>query len=79
VRAITGMIDLVHCNDSRDPFDSHRDRHANLGQGMVPSELLASMVAGANAPVVVETPGGVEEHLSDIAWVRAHMADLSMT
>lgn len=79
VRAITGRIDLVHCNDSRDLFDSHRDRHANVGSGEIPETLLASMIADSRAPVVVETPGGVEEHLADLVWVRAHMADLSAT
>ena len=33
IRAITGRIDLVHCNDSRDEFDSGADRHANVGAG----------------------------------------------
>ena len=33
VKAITGRIDLVHANDSRDPFDSGADRHANFGEG----------------------------------------------
>ena len=28
VKAITGRIDLVHCNNSRDEFGSGRDRHA---------------------------------------------------
>src|SRR6266516_2571601 len=27
VKAITGRIDLIHANNSRDPFDSGRDRH----------------------------------------------------
>ena len=31
VKAITGRIDLIHANDSRDPFDSGRDRHDNFG------------------------------------------------
>ena len=35
VRAITGRIDLVHCNDSRDEFDSGADRHANVGSGKI--------------------------------------------
>src|SRR3990170_14945 len=35
VKAITGRIDLVHCNDSRDAFDSGADRHANLGRGQI--------------------------------------------
>ena len=30
VKAITGRIDLVHCNNSRDEFGSGRDRHAGL-------------------------------------------------
>ncbi len=72
---ITGSIDLVHCNDSRDPFDSRRDRHANLGQGMIPEQVLAAMVTDARAPVIVETPGGVDEHAADIDWVRAHLAE----
>ena len=73
VVAATGRIDLVHCNDSRDPFDSRRDRHANLGRGEMPTELLAAVVAAAGAPVVVETPGGVNDHLADIAFVRESM------
>jgi deoxyribonuclease-4 len=72
VLAITGRIDLVHCNDSRDEFDSGADRHANLGQGKVDPDLLAAVVREAGAPVVLETPGGAAEHLDDIAWLREH-------
>src|SRR6476469_525354 len=43
VLAITGRIDLVHCNDSRDEFDSGADRHANFGAGTIDPELLASV------------------------------------
>ena len=71
IMAATGRIDLVHCNDSRDPFDSRRDRHANLGQGKIPGELLLGVITAAMAPVVVETPGDVLEHTADIAWLRA--------
>ena len=70
VLAITGRIDLVHCNDSRDAFDSGADRHASLGAGRIEPGLLASMVRDAGAPVVCETPGGAAEHTADIAWLR---------
>ncbi|MCM3659952.1 deoxyribonuclease IV [Georgenia satyanarayanai] len=73
VRAVTGRIDLVHANDSRDAFDSGADRHANLGQGSLPLEDLAALLREAGAPVVVETPGGAEEHRTDIAWVREQL------
>ena len=67
----TGRIDLVQANDSKDPFDSRRDRHQNLGKGMIPPQHLARMILDAEAPVVVETPGGVEEQTADIEWVRS--------
>lgn len=66
----TGRIDLVQVNDSKDPFDSRRDRHENLGKGQIPPEDLARIIVEADAPVAVETPGGVEEQAADIEWVR---------
>jgi deoxyribonuclease-4 len=73
VKAITGRIDLVHCNDSRDAFDSGADRHANFGTGQIDPELLVAVVAAAGAPVVCETPGGVEGQSADIAYLRDHL------
>ncbi len=73
VRAITGRIDLVHCNDSRDEFDSGADRHANVGHGRIDPDLLAQVVREAGAPVVFETPGGAEEHLADFEAVRSRL------
>jgi deoxyribonuclease IV len=67
---VTGRIDLVHCNDSRDEFDSGADRHANLGQGHIAPEDIASVVREAGAPVVFETPGGAQEHQADFALLR---------
>jgi deoxyribonuclease-4 len=72
VLAITGRIDLVHCNDSKDPAGSGRDRHENLGQGEIGSELLAEVVRTAGAPVVCETPmTGIAE---DIALLKHALA-----
>ncbi len=68
-RAITGRIDLVHCNDSRDAFDSGADRHANLGAGTIGLDALAAVVAAAGCPVVVETPA--DGQADDIAALRS--------
>jgi deoxyribonuclease-4 len=70
VKAITGRIDLIHANDSRDPFDSGRDRHDNLGHGTIDPELIVAVVRAAGAPVIVETPGGTEGQAADIAYLR---------
>ncbi|MEI2715085.1 MAG: deoxyribonuclease IV [Nocardioides sp.] len=70
IRSITGRIDLVHANDSRDGFDSGADRHANFGNGNLPADEFAAVVRDAGAPVICETPGGAEEHIADFAWLR---------
>jgi len=72
VLAITGRIDLVHGNDSRDAFGSGADRHANLGAGQCDPEGLAEVFATAGAPIILETPGGRPEHLTDMAWIGEH-------
>lgn len=69
VKAITGRIDLVHANDSRDPFASGRDRHANFGDGTIDPELIVAVARAAGCPVVVETPA--EGQAADIALLRA--------
>jgi deoxyribonuclease-4 len=71
VKAITGRIDLVHCNDSRDLFDSGADRHANLGSGQIDAELILNVCRDAGAPIVVETPGAGQA--DDIAFLRKNL------
>lgn len=77
VKAITGRIDLIHANGSKDPFDSGRDRHDNLlgkdEPGMIDPKLVAAVVRAAGAPVVVETPGGVDGQAADIAYLRENL------
>ena len=73
VLAITGRIDLVHANDSKDELGSGRDRHENLGNGVLDVQALVEVVRRAGAPVVVETPGGVQGQAADIAFLRGHL------
>ncbi len=73
IRAITGRIDLVHANDSRDAAGSGADRHTSLGGGQVDPDLLAGVIRDAGAPVVCETPGGADAHRADFAWLREHV------
>jgi deoxyribonuclease IV len=71
VLAITGRIDLVHANDSRDEFDSGADRHANFGTGRIDADAIAEVCRTAGSDVIVETPGGPEGQGADIAFLRA--------
>jgi deoxyribonuclease-4 len=68
IRGITGRIDLVHCNDSKDSAGSGRDRHEHLGYGQIDPDLLVAVVRAAQAPVICET--GEDGRKDDIAWLR---------
>ncbi len=73
VKAVTGRIDLVHCNNSRDEFGSGRDRHANISAGTIDPALLLGVVRAAGAPVICETPddnGGLDAYVS---WLKQHL------
>jgi deoxyribonuclease-4 len=50
----------VHVNDSKVPFGSNRDRHANLGQGEMGKRTLGIFLAArrfGDLPALIETPG----------------------
>ncbi len=72
VKAITGRVDLVHANDSRDAFDSGADRHANIGKGQIDPDQIVAVLRAAGAPAVVETPA--DGQAADIAALRAGLA-----
>jgi deoxyribonuclease-4 len=76
VLSITGRIDLVHANDSRDEFDSGADRHANFGTGRIDADAIAEVCRTAGSDVIVETPGGPEGQGADIAFLRAALVSV---
>lgn len=69
VRAITGRIDLLHLNDSRDPLGSGRDRHACIGEGTIGVEPLLDVVRSFDGDVVLETP----DPARDLALLRERL------
>jgi len=73
IKAITGRIDLVHCNNSRDEFGSGRDRHANITSGTIGPALLLGVVRAAGAPVICETPDEDGSLAADISWLKRHL------
>src|SRR4051812_33267693 len=71
ILAIPGRIALVHCNDSKAPHGSGRDRHEHLGSGTIDPTILVEVVRTASAPVICETPmDGVKD---DIAFLRDNL------
>jgi deoxyribonuclease-4 len=69
IKAITGRIDLIHCNNSRDEFGSGRDRHAPLESGQIEPAQLAGVIKTAGATAICETP----DPGADIRWLRRQL------
>lgn len=52
-------LKVLHINDSKNPFKSHKDRHANIGQGSIGFETINKIVHHpqlTNIPKILETP-----------------------
>lgn len=53
-------LSVIHVNDSRDDFGSLRDRHDNIGEGMIPAAVYKNLVnkePTKDLPLILETPG----------------------
>ena len=73
-KKLVKKIDLVHFNDSKDEFNSSRDRHQNLGKGNIPKDELEYVIKNCKTDIIAETPGGLDEQKKDIAWIRRRLS-----
>jgi deoxyribonuclease-4 len=71
IAGITGRIDLVHANDSKDSAGSGRDRHEHLGAGQIDPQILVEVVRNAAAPVICET--SLDGVAADIAFLHGNL------
>lgn len=66
----------IHLNDSLTPFESHKDRHAPIGQGEIGWDALMRVVehpALNKLPFYLETPWDDEGHKKEIAAIRERL------
>jgi deoxyribonuclease-4 len=67
-------VGCLHLNDSRDEFGSHRDRHANLGDGFIGDDGIAAFLSDprlADVPTLLEVPGEGKEGPGNTDVARA--------
>jgi deoxyribonuclease-4 len=65
----------VHLNDSKMPLGSRRDRHANIGKGLIDPSFWTRFMNDPrfdNMPIILETPGGIAKWYGEIE----HLYDL---
>ncbi len=68
-----GRLRLLHANDAGDGCGSKKDRHRNIGQGMLKTRPFWELLhhpATAGVPFVVETPGGEKGQARDVARLK---------
>jgi deoxyribonuclease-4 len=68
-------IKVIHLNDSKNPLASHKDRHANLGEGYIGFDALYRICHDPDfekIPKILETPyiDGVAPYKDEIARLR---------
>ena len=66
-------LKAVHLNDSANPFNSHKDRHARLGEGSLGRDAFVRIVnhpALKSLPFILETPNEPEGYKAEIAFLR---------
>lgn len=64
----------VHINDSMNPFGSHKDRHAKIGEGCIGEKVLKQFATHkvlAGKPFILETPNDDEGYKKEIALIRS--------
>ncbi|MEU0238712.1 deoxyribonuclease IV [Nocardiopsis sp. NPDC006198] len=66
-------LKVVHCNDSKAPCGSNKDRHENIGAGHIGAEPFGELFrhpVTAGVPLVLETPGPAGPHAADVATLK---------
>jgi deoxyribonuclease-4 len=66
-------LKALHVNDSKNPFASHKDRHACLGEGSLGLETFAAIVNHPvlkDKPMILETPNELSGYEKEIALLR---------
>ncbi len=72
-RGLASRLALVHANDSVFERGARRDRHADIGEGMIGPDGWRALVNDpsiGSVPWMLETPGDVDRQRADIAHLR---------
>lgn len=69
------LLKVIHLNGSKMACNARKDRHANLGEGYIPTEILKKVADqfGMTIPVILETPSsdGITEYRKELQILRS--------
>lgn len=64
----------IHLNDSMNPFESHKDRHAKIGEGSLGLDAISNIINHpklCNLPFFLETPNELEGYEKEITLLKS--------
>ena len=67
-------LKALHLNDSKNPFASHKDRHACIGDGSLGAETFRTIVNHPvlrKLPMILETPNELPGYAEELALLRS--------
>ncbi|MBE6976791.1 MAG: deoxyribonuclease IV [Ruminococcaceae bacterium] len=67
-------LKALHLNDSKNSFDSHKDRHACIGDGSLGIETFRNIIRHpvlGDLPMILETPNELPGYQAEIALLRS--------
>lgn len=67
-------LKAIHINDSKNPFESHKDRHEKIGEGSIGTEAFKRIVNHPklkNLPFYLETPNELDGYEKEIALLKS--------
>lgn len=67
-------LKAVHINDSKNPFESHKDRHEKIGEGSIGTEAMARIINHPllrELPFYLETPNELDGYEKEIALLKS--------
>lgn len=66
-------LHAIHLNDSKNPLESHKDRHEKIGQGQIGLEAISNVITHPrlrHLPFILETPNDLEGYTEEIRLLR---------
>ncbi len=67
-------LKAIHLNDSKNPFESHKDRHEKIGEGSLGIEAISRIInhpALRDLPFYLETPNELDGYAREIALLKS--------
>ena len=67
-------LKAIHLNDSKNPFESHKDRHEKIGEGTIGLEAITRIINHSklrHLPFFLETPNDLDGYAHEIALLKS--------